>query len=90
MSYSKTPWKQSASEPHVIWSAVGTIVCTVRVWGDQREAMANARLISLAPEMLEALKNRHGDCPCRQVASQRPLCTVGEILAKAEPYGVES
>jgi hypothetical protein len=49
---------------------------------NEREREANMILASAAPELLAALKNRHGDCPCLRPRSEP--CTAQEAIMKAE------
>jgi hypothetical protein len=61
MTYTPGPWKvetDSADDCNFWWYTVGPAQVSVgRHSDDDIEATANARLISAAPEMLEALDN---------------------------------
>lgn len=68
MSYTSSPWNWQEGSPSVTrkWNntdcTVATVACSSLAWHEDyncagREAGANARLISAAPELLEALES---------------------------------
>lgn len=79
-----TDWKLYSGQYHV-GPVTQPSMTVAKVNGREGEQEANARLIALAPEMLEALKVAHDALAmCRSQQHARSLGIVSALIARAE------
>lgn len=84
-NYTQGPWTATFYKDAGIWGARNPLFAVANCVENAGEDEANARLISAAPDLLEACKEFVRKCECGEARSKRSYAQMKEAIAKAEP-----